>query len=99
MISFLRKLSWLCRRGREESDLREEIAFHLEAEIEEKEKEGLTSEAARRAAVLQFGNPVLVQEDVRKTWSWTFLDQLWQDLTYGIRGFWRARGFTLGAVG
>jgi predicted permease len=72
--------------------------FHLNEDTEDKARDGLTREDARRAALLQFGNPARVQEDVRAAWSWILLDQLRQDLSYAVRGLWRSPGFTAGAL-
>src|SRR6476659_7371263 len=98
MLSIFRKLSWLLRRQRKEADLLDEISLHLAEETEERQNDGLSAEDARRAARVQLGNVVLVQEDVRLAWSWLVLEQLWQDLCYAARGFRRTPAFTAGAI-
>ncbi len=85
MSSFFRKLSWLTRRRNKEAELSEELQFHLEEEAEERRAEGLATEEARRAAHRDLGNIALLQEDTRATWSWTFLEQLAQDVRYAFR--------------
>ena len=52
MNSFLRKLRWLTQRGSREADLRNELAFHLEEEAEQRRIHGAPEEEARRAARL-----------------------------------------------
>jgi macrolide transport system ATP-binding/permease protein len=85
MSSFFRKLSWLARRRQKEAELREELEFHLEEEAEERRADGLTGEAARYAARRDLGNYTLVHEDTRAAWSWTLLEQFFQDLRYAFR--------------
>src|SRR5580698_3249988 len=85
MTSFFRKLTWLMRRPRKEAELQEELQFHLEEEAGERQAEGLAAEEARRAARLELGNVALVQENTRAVWTWTFGEQLVQDIRYGLR--------------
>ncbi len=85
MREFLRKLGWLPRRSRREAELREELEFHLDAETEEHQDAGMPAAQARQAALREFGNVALVQEDSRAAWGWTILEQLGRDLRYGAR--------------
>ncbi|HEV8146977.1 MAG TPA: ABC transporter permease [Bryobacteraceae bacterium] len=94
MIAFLRKLGWLFRRRDKEADLRAELEFHLAEEAEERQTTGLADDAARHAARRDLGNLTLVQENTRSTWTWTFWEQLGQDLRYALRTMLRNRTFT-----
>src|SRR5512145_1035521 len=85
MKSFLRKLGWLLRRNQKEADLREELQFHLDEETEDRSVDGVPIDEARRAARLDLGNLAIVREDTRAAWGWTLLEQLGQDLRYGVR--------------
>jgi predicted permease len=85
MTSFLRKLMWLLRRDRKEADLQEELQFHLDEETEDRRIDGVSIDEARRAARLDLGNLAIVREDTRAAWGWTLLEQLGQDLRYGVR--------------
>jgi predicted permease len=85
MTSFFRKLRWLLRRRRKEAELGEELQFHLDEEAGERRAQGLAGEEARCAARRELGNVALIQEDTRATWTWTFGEQLLQDLRYGLR--------------
>ena len=73
------------RRPVKEAELEEELRFHLEEEGSAREAEGLSGEDARRAARRELGNVALVQEDTRAMWTWTFVEQVAQDLRYGLR--------------
>ena len=85
MTSFFRKLRWLTRRPGKEAELQEELQFHLDEEAGERQAQGLADEEARRAARRELGNVALVQEDTRATWTWTWMEQLAQDIRYGLR--------------
>src|SRR5690242_4192596 len=94
MTALFRKLRWWLQRRRKEEELREELQFHLAQEIEEQQAEGLRADEAARAARRDLGNATLVREDARAFWSWLLLEQLAQDVRYGIRGMLKNRTFT-----
>jgi predicted permease len=94
MTSLFRKLTWWLQRRRKEDQLREELAFHLAEEADERQAAGLPAEQARWAARRDLGNATLLQEDTRALWTWTPLEQLAQDLRYGVRTMFRNRLFT-----
>src|SRR5262245_11569780 len=85
MTPFLRKLSWLARRRQKEVELQEELQFHLDEDADERATDGASIDEARRAARRQFGSLSIVREDTRAAWTWTLVEQLAQDLRYGVR--------------
>jgi predicted permease len=89
-------LPW--RRERLERDLDRELGHHLDRRVEDLMKDGLTEPAARRLASLELGGVPQVQEAVRDTWIWRWLDVFLRDVRYAIRSLARSRGFALGAV-
>src|SRR5690242_943928 len=98
MKSLFRKLRWLARRPAKESELREELDFHLAEEANEREAEGLPKEDARRAARRELGNLTLTSENTRAMWGWSFLEQLVRDLRYAARTMRHNRVFSLLAL-
>lgn len=85
MNSFFRKLRWLTQRRNKESELHEELQFHLEEEAEQRQEDGQTEDEARWAARRELGNLTVVEESTRAAWGWTRLEQLARDAGYGLR--------------
>ena len=92
-------MDWrIWRRAQRESDLRDEIAHDLALEADERMRAGAPAEEAAQASRRDFGNALLVEEDVRETWGWTSLDRLAQDIRYGWRTLCKNPLFTAMAV-
>ena len=62
LLRLVRKIAVLVRRESFDQELQEEMAFHREQAAKEFEASGITPEAARYAAMRQFGNPTLLKE-------------------------------------
>jgi len=94
MTSLFRKVQWWLQRRRKEEELHEELQFHLAEEKEERQADGLPADEAGWAARRELGNATLLQEGARTLWSWMLLEQLAQDVRYGVRGMFKNRMFT-----
>jgi predicted permease len=94
----MRKLLWFLHRRRRESDLQDELRFHLEEEAHARELSGAAPDEARFAAIRDLGNVALVQEDTRAAWGWILVEQFFQDVRYAFRAMGRNRSFTALAV-
>jgi len=95
----LRMLTLMLLGRREQSArLDQELDFHLRQQIAENISRGMSAEQARSAALRLFGNPSLLREEARSTWSWNWMEKLWRDLRYGLRTLRRAPGFALIAI-
>jgi hypothetical protein len=94
MTAPVRKLGWWLQRRRKEQELDEELQFHLEEEVGERQAAGLSAADAAWAARRDLGNTALLREDARTLWSWTLLEQVALDVRYGLRGMVNKRMFT-----
>jgi putative ABC transport system permease protein len=74
--------------------LSEEIESHLRMAIRDRMERGESAAEAEANARREFGNQGLVEEVTREMWSWIWLEQLWRDVLYGLRGMRRNPGFT-----
>ena len=81
-----------------DKELDDEIQFHLDQQIAENIAAGMTATDARYAAMQAFGNPTALKENIREGWSWTWLEQVAQDLRYAARSLAKNPGFTISAV-
>ncbi len=92
------KARLLFGRPRESTLLDEELLFHLEQQIAENMAAGMPREQARTAALRSFGNPALVRDQTRSTWSWSWLDVWVRDVRIATRTLYRTPGFSLIAI-
>jgi predicted permease len=74
------------------------VAHHLKLAEEEHMARGLTPQAARREALLRFGNVQQAREQQRASRGLPWLDVLSQDLRFSLRTLGRDRAFTAIAV-
>ena len=93
-----RRVRMLLRRDQFDRDLEEEMKLHVQLRAQERAQEGLPANDARAASRRQFGNALLLREQSRDVWGWTWLEQFFQDVRYGARNLLRTPGFTVIAV-
>jgi predicted permease len=80
------------------NDVDEEITTHITMSIADRIAQGESSEEARRAALREFGNPLLVRETTRRMWAGERLEHILQDLHYAWRQMRRSPAFTLTVI-
>src|SRR6516164_1139613 len=89
-----RRILMLLRRGRFDADLVEEMRLHRELREKEQIERGLSPKEAHCAVQRRFGNDLLLREESRDMWGWNWLENLGQDVRYGLRILRRNPGFT-----
>ncbi|MYN67859.1 MAG: ABC transporter permease [Acidobacteria bacterium] len=89
------RLRSLFRRHGQESELDEEIRFHLANETEELMAAGMSPKEARAAAQRDFGNVTLIRELTREAWGWAPAERFLHDIRSAIRGVQKAKGWAL----
>ena len=94
--------TWLFRRRAIDRDLDTEIRSHFQMAIADRIAAGEDPEAARLAAINEFGNVLQAKEGARQVWRGglvAMLIDVMQDARFGIRMLVKNPGFSLIVIG
>jgi putative ABC transport system permease protein len=94
-------MNWVARllnKRRLEAELRRELEYHIQRQIDDYKEEGLTEAEARRRARLQFGGSEQVREACRDARGTRWLESVFEDLRFSQRVLRKSPGFTIAAV-
>jgi predicted permease len=80
------------------NDLDRDIEEHIAMETQDNIERGMSPEQARYAALRKFGNVVRAKEETRAVWSVIWLEELLQDIRFGLRTFGKSPGFVAVAI-
>src|SRR5215475_14816022 len=92
------RLRSLFRRSQVEQELDEELQYHIEQQIEENIAKGMTPEEARYATLRAMGGIERRKEECRDMRRVRWIEDLMQDLRYGLRTLRKSLEFTTVAV-
>src|ERR1017187_841417 len=98
LVELWRRFRYLTRRSRFQSELTDEMQFHLECRASELEETGLTRQEATVRARREFGSRTRPAEDTHGVWQLRWLEDLSSDLRYAARALRRNPAFALTAI-
>jgi len=84
-MRFARQFLNLFRRQKFDAEMVEELQAHVDMQTERNLNAGMNPDEARYAALRQFGNVAVIQEQAREGRGWVWLEQSLQDLRYAAR--------------
>jgi putative ABC transport system permease protein len=88
----------LTHKAEMDQELDEEMRFHLDHEIDQNIRSGMTPEDARYAALRTFGGVDQSKEECRSARGVGFIDNVVRDISYGVRVLLKNYAFTIVVV-
>jgi predicted permease len=95
---FLSRLRGLFAKRKLEDELTNEIKSHLEMQVEDLVRQGMSPEEARYLALRKFGGVDQVKETYRDRRTLPLIETFFRDLRYGLRMLRRSPGMTAVAI-
>jgi macrolide transport system ATP-binding/permease protein len=80
-------------RKRMDRDLEEELRYHVERDIDARIDSGMGAAAAGRTALRAAWGLEQRMEECREARGWTPLDNVWRDVSFAFRQWWKNPGF------
>jgi putative ABC transport system permease protein len=86
------------RRDRRDRELAAEMESHLQFHIEDNLRAGMSTDEARRHALIKLGGLEQTKEAIRDFHGFPFLENLARDMRFGFRSLMRNRGLSFIAI-
>ena len=97
-MSVVNRIVNLFRRSKVQHEIDRELAAHIEMRTEDNRTAGMSSQDARRDALLRFGNRSVMRERTTEADAALWLESLWSDVRYASRQLLKNPGFALTAI-
>src|SRR5437868_5014786 len=88
----------LFRSHQADQELKEELREHLDQQIEANVAQGMSREEARYSALRALGGMTQIEQQCRDARGGSVIEDLVQDLRYGLRQLYRSRGLSFLAI-
>jgi hypothetical protein len=88
----------MLRGRRAEDEFQDELASHIAMHTEDGVRAGLNPEEARRRALIRLGGMEQTQQAYRERRTLPWIEELLQDVRFGVRMMGRNRGFSVVAI-
>ncbi len=95
LTTLLRRWRALVHKDEMEHELDEEMQFHLDRDIEQKVRSGMTPEEARYAALKSFGRFEQSKEECRSARGVSLIENILRDISYSVRVLLKNYAFTI----
>ena len=96
--AWLSRFVGLFQKKTRDEEMRDEMREHLDLLTQRKIARGMEPDAARTAALREFGGLEQIKEAAREQRIWRWADEFGQDLRFGARMLFRSPGFSILAI-
>jgi macrolide transport system ATP-binding/permease protein len=94
----LTRLLGICSRHRREDEFATEIETHVQMQIDDNVRSGMSLEEARRAALMKLGGVEQTKQAYRERGTMPLVESVWQDLRFTFRQLIKNPAFAVTAI-
>jgi predicted permease len=97
-MSFIHRILTLFSHSKLDREIEAELKSHVEMRAEDNVASAMSADVARRDALLRFGNPTVMKEQVKAVDAALTLESIGMDLRYAFRRLTKSPGFAVTAI-